>query len=196
VICSVARSLPKATVGSNRQDRKGVGPAWLYAGAGFPMPFAQVSPTGKIEVSKKEDRLIGAKMTENVEELADCDRLPTLRESGRRTSAIVSRPPEIALEASQQEIALSPAARHTKPSPPSSPDCDILIGTKAIGHWLGLTYEQVRPLIDDKTIPTFKLPGHTKRCALKSTLNETFRQHANRRPAASAGAAEKSVVTA
>jgi hypothetical protein len=29
------------------------------------MPFAQVSPTGKTEVSKKEDRSTGAKMTEN-----------------------------------------------------------------------------------------------------------------------------------
>jgi hypothetical protein len=56
----------------------------------------------------------------------------------------------------------------------------IIIGGKAIGRWLGLTYEQVRPLIDDQTIPTFKLPGHTKRCALKSILYETFAKYAQR----------------
>ena len=48
VIRGVARSLPKATVGSGRQDRKGRrDQPGLTAGAGRPMPFAQVSPTGK-----------------------------------------------------------------------------------------------------------------------------------------------------
>lgn len=155
-------------------------------------------------------------MTENVEELADCD---TLQEPQRRPaeSKLPSRvvcPPGITLEASQQEIELLPAARHAEPElteplvllrsastpPASSSDCDIIIGGRAIANWLGLTYEQIRPLIDDKTIPTFKLPGHTKRCALKSTLNETFRQyanrHSNRLPIANAPAEEKTCVMA
>lgn len=118
-------------------------------------------------------------MTEIIEKLADCGTLQGLDEPRRQ--------PEIALEASPQEVSPPQAACHAKPSLPSSSDCDVIFGTKAIAHWLGLTYEQVRPLIDDKTVPTFKLPGHTKRCALKSALNEAFRKYANRRPIANAG---------
>jgi hypothetical protein len=44
VIRIVARSLPEATVGSLRQDRKGVGTDPGFAGASLPMPFALVSP--------------------------------------------------------------------------------------------------------------------------------------------------------
>jgi len=140
------------------------------------------------------------KTAENVEKVADCGTLSRQRElRGHSTETA-------------QISAVAPAARHAKPSearsalipsieglssaspavPASSHACDIIIGGKAIAQWLGLTYEQVRPLIDDRTIPTFKLPGHTKRCALKSTLNETFRQYANRRPIANAPAEEKS----
>jgi hypothetical protein len=62
----------------------------------------------------------------------------------------------------------------------SATDCDALLGEAQIARWLGISCAQVRPLIRDGSIPTFKLPRHTKRCALKSTLNETFRQYANR----------------
>jgi len=49
VIRSIARSSSKATVGSGRQIAEGIGTNLTYpVGLGRPMPFAQVSPTGKI----------------------------------------------------------------------------------------------------------------------------------------------------
>jgi hypothetical protein len=75
---------------------------------------------------------------------------------------------------------------------PSPPDCDIIFGGRAIARWLGLSYQQARPLIRDGSIPTFKMGRHTKRCALKSVLNETFAKYAQRQPLANAPAEEKS----
>lgn len=55
-------------------------------------------------------------------------------------------------------------------------DCELLYGSRMIARWLGLTYGQAKPLIENDTIPTFKIPGHTVRCALKSALNARFRE--------------------
>jgi hypothetical protein len=73
------------------------------------------------------------------------------------------------------------------PIPASSQDCNIIIGVKAIAQWIGLTYEQARPLVADRTIPTFKMPRHAKRCALKSELNQTFAKYAQGRPSLHGG---------
>jgi hypothetical protein len=59
-------------------------------------------------------------------------------------------------------------------------DCDVLYGVGTIARWLGMTRGQAKPLIDDGTIPTFRPPGHTARCALKSEINAAFREHADR----------------
>lgn len=60
-------------------------------------------------------------------------------------------------------------------------DCDMLYGVAMIARWLGLTRSQVKPFIEDGTIPTFRPPGRAVRCALKSRLNATFRDWSNRR---------------
>lgn len=62
-----------------------------------------------------------------------------------------------------------------------APDCDLLYGVRAIARWHGLTYEQCRPLIDEGIIPTFRPPGKTVRCALKSALNETWQKYSKGR---------------
>jgi hypothetical protein len=59
-------------------------------------------------------------------------------------------------------------------------DCDVLFGISAIARWMGVTVGQAKSLVDDELIPTFSPPGRTARCALKSELNETFREYANR----------------
>jgi hypothetical protein len=62
----------------------------------------------------------------------------------------------------------------------SSSDAELLYGVAMIGRWLGLSEGQARALIDDGTIPTFRMPSRSARCALKSELNETFRDYASR----------------
>ena len=59
-------------------------------------------------------------------------------------------------------------------------DAELLYGTAMIARWLALTDGQVTPLINDGTIPTFRMPGKSVRCAIKSELNETFRNYAKR----------------
>jgi hypothetical protein len=60
----------------------------------------------------------------------------------------------------------------------SAADCNVLYGTKAISKWLGMSIQQCRPLIDDGTIPTFKPPGRSIRCALKSAVNAAWEKYA------------------
>lgn len=85
--------------------------------------------------------------------------------------------PSIAPDSTEQ------ATERAKP-PLSATDCDVLYSVHAIATWLGMTYDQARPLVDDGTIPTFSLPGHSIRCGLKSTIHDAFRQYANRPGAA------------
>ena len=59
-------------------------------------------------------------------------------------------------------------------------DSDLLYGVKAIATYLQITEAQARPLIQDGTIPTFRMPGHTTRCARKSTLNSTWADYEKR----------------
>lgn len=68
------------------------------------------------------------------------------------------------------------------PDEPALPalDAELLYGTAMIGRWLGLTEGQAKALIDDGTIPTFRMPGRSVRCAIKSELNEMFRSYAKR----------------
>jgi len=53
----------------------------------------------------------------------------------------------------------------------------------------------VKALIDDGTIPTFRLPGRSVRCAIKSELNATIREYA-RRPGATAKSPARRKTTA
>ncbi|SHM06788.1 hypothetical protein SAMN05444159_7585 [Bradyrhizobium lablabi] len=59
-------------------------------------------------------------------------------------------------------------------------DCDVLFGLGAIARWLGITVGQAKALVDDGTVPTFKPPGRSARCALKSAINEAFAEYARR----------------
>jgi hypothetical protein len=64
-------------------------------------------------------------------------------------------------------------------------DAELLYGVAMIARWLGLTESQAKALIDENVLPTWTMPGKTKRCAIKSELNKTFREYA-RRPGATA----------
>ena len=55
-----------------------------------------------------------------------------------------------------------------------APDCDVLYGLSAIATWLGMSVQQCRPLVADGLIPTFRPPGRTTRCALKSAIHATW----------------------
>jgi hypothetical protein len=59
-------------------------------------------------------------------------------------------------------------------------DAELLYGVAMIGRWLGLSEGQASELVKDGSIPTFRMPGRSVRCAIKSELNETFRDYANR----------------
>jgi hypothetical protein len=69
-------------------------------------------------------------------------------------------------------------AKKCSPSDLPAPEAELLYGIKMIGRWLGLSRGQAKALIDDGTLPTFRPPGRTIRCACKSQLNEVFRQWA------------------
>jgi len=75
---------------------------------------------------------------------------------------------------------ISAAAPPAAPSLPAD-DCDLLYGVATIARWLGMTRAQAKPLIEADLIPTFRPPGRTVRCALKSALNASFRDWAKRR---------------
>jgi hypothetical protein len=64
-------------------------------------------------------------------------------------------------------------------------DCNVLVGISAIARWLGVTAGQAKSLVDDGTVPSFKPPGRTARCALKSAINAAMAEYA-RRPGACA----------
>jgi ascorbate-specific PTS system EIIC-type component UlaA len=74
------------------------------------------------------------------------------------------------------------------PSAEPAIDCNVLFGIGAIARWMGLTSGRVKQLIDAEIIPTFKPPGRSSRCALKSAINEAFAEYAGR-PAARKSAA-------
>jgi hypothetical protein len=92
---------------------------------------------------------------------------------------------------------LGAAVTVAPPDAPSLPaaDAELLYGVAMIGRWLGLSEGQVKALIDDGTIPTFRMPGRATRCAIKSELNATVREYANR-PRACAKAPRKRKATA
>jgi len=74
---------------------------------------------------------------------------------------------------------MADAAASDEPALPAI-DAELLYGVAMIGRWLGLSEGQAKALVDDGSIPTFRMPGRSARCALKSELNETFREYANR----------------
>lgn len=60
----------------------------------------------------------------------------------------------------------------------AAPDnADLLYGARAIADFLNLREPQVRGMIEEGTIPTFKVGWRV--CALKSKLNEWFTARAN-----------------
>ena len=59
-------------------------------------------------------------------------------------------------------------------------DAELLYGRAMIARWLALTDGQATPLINDGTIPTFRMPGKSVRCALKSAINRAMQEYAAR----------------
>jgi hypothetical protein len=72
-------------------------------------------------------------------------------------------------------------AEKKSPAELPAPDCQLLYGMQKIGAWLGMTRGQVKPFIDDGTLPTFKPPGRSVRCAIKTELNQVFQEWSKRR---------------
>jgi hypothetical protein len=103
-----------------------------------------------------------------------CAPMPDAREPGLpapgRLDLLPARGPSAKTGATEKNCALMLPAD----------DCDLLYGVAMIARWLGLSLGQAKPLIDDGTIPTFKPPGHTNRCALKSIINDTARRYAEK----------------
>jgi hypothetical protein len=62
-------------------------------------------------------------------------------------------------------------------------DCPVLIGPDAIAAWLGISRGRCRGMIADASLPTFRLPGRSVRCALKSAIAEAFEEYARREAA-------------
>jgi hypothetical protein len=76
--------------------------------------------------------------------------------------------------------------------PPDAPilpadDCPVLIGIDVIAAWIGISRGRCRGLVDDGAIPTFRLPGRSVRCALKSAIGAVMEEY-SRRPGAAAKA--------
>jgi hypothetical protein len=59
-------------------------------------------------------------------------------------------------------------------------DCPVLIGAAAIAAWLGIRPGRCRGMIEDGSLPTFRLPGRAVRCALKSSIITAFEEHERR----------------
>ncbi len=57
-------------------------------------------------------------------------------------------------------------------------DCPVLIGIDAIAAWLGIGRGRCRGLVDSGVLPTFRLPGRSFRCALKTEIAEAMQQYA------------------
>jgi hypothetical protein len=72
------------------------------------------------------------------------------------------------------------ATKKRRPAELPAIDAELLYGTPVIARWLGMTLGQARHLIDDGTLPTFRPPGRTIRCACKSQLNEVVREWSRR----------------
>jgi len=53
--------------------------------------------------------------------------------------------------------------------------CNLLYGWPQIAAWMQLTIETVRQMAKDGLLPVFKLPGRSKPCALKSSINAALR---------------------
>jgi hypothetical protein len=88
----------------------------------------------------------------------------------------------------KEKIGASRAEQHAPPPDAPilpAPDCDVLIGLDSIAAWLGISRGQCRGLVDDGAVPTFRLPGRSTRCALKSAIGAAMQEYA-RRPGAAA----------
>jgi hypothetical protein len=79
---------------------------------------------------------------------------------------------------------ISAAAPLVEPALPAI-DCPVLIGLDSIAAWLGISRGRCRGLVDDGAVPTFRLPGRSVRCALKSDVAAKMQEYA-RRPGACA----------
>ena len=72
-------------------------------------------------------------------------------------------------------------------APPAAPilpaaDCPVLIGVDQIAAWLGISRGRCRGLVDDGAVPTFRLPGRSMRCALKSAIGAAMAEYAKSPP--------------
>jgi len=85
-------------------------------------------------------------------------------------------------------------------APPATPnlpadDCPVLIGVEQIAAWLNISRGRTRGMIADGSLPTWRWPGRSVRCALKSAIGAAVQEHANR-PGACAKAPRKRKATA
>jgi excisionase family DNA binding protein len=71
-----------------------------------------------------------------------------------------------------------------------APDCPVLIGVEQIAAWLNISRGRTRGMIADGSLPTWRWPGRSVRCALKSAIGAAVQEHANR-PRACAKAPRK-----
>jgi hypothetical protein len=95
-------------------------------------------------------------------------------------------PAEPMQHVSQRRKKIGAAAPAAEPAL-SAPDCPVLIGLDCIAAWLGISRGRCRGLVDDGTIPTFRLPGRCTTCALKSAIGAVMEEY-SRRPGAAAKA--------
>src|SRR5262245_17743257 len=56
-------------------------------------------------------------------------------------------------------------------------DSDLIYGARAIADWLKMPLPTCRELMNEGSIPTFRMPGSTTRCARKSTLNALWAKY-------------------
>jgi hypothetical protein len=70
-----------------------------------------------------------------------------------------------------------------EPAPPAI-DCPVLIGVDQIAAWLRISEGRCRGMIADGTVPTFRWPNRSVRCALKSAINAAVLEYASRPGAA------------
>jgi excisionase family DNA binding protein len=81
----------------------------------------------------------------------------------------------------------APVTDGLPPDAPSLPaaDCPVLIGVDQIAAWLGISRGRARGMIADGSLPTWRWPGRSVRCALKGAIGAVMEEY-SRRPGAAA----------
>jgi excisionase family DNA binding protein len=76
----------------------------------------------------------------------------------------------------------APVADGLPPDAPNLPaaDCPVLIGVEQIAAWLNISRGRTRGMIADGSLPTWRWPGRSVRCALKAAIGAAVQEYANR----------------